>query len=224
MSRLAFILAILVLILAACSPAVAQPTQPVGSDLPPSQSAPPSAEPSGPADVPSTPVVTPRPTPTPAPVKLTADEKRLIAGIRRGATGCRPVRGADLPARAIAGVDCASTEPAVARMGFYLFENDEAILDTYFARIRAAGLEKDSGACRDGEGESQYVPGDEEVAYRHACFVNDEGYANYRAILAGGLYIGLLGRTDDPRQLEDFAWRGNQDIPGAPTLWADPRS
>jgi hypothetical protein len=36
------------------------------------------------------------------------------------------------------------------------------------------------------------------------------------------VYIGVLGRTADMRALVDFAWRGNQDTPGGPTLWSEP--
>jgi hypothetical protein len=105
-----------------------------------------------------------------------------------------------------------------------LFASDEDLLDAYFARMDAEGIELDSGACSDGEGEAPYIPGEEEIAYRHACFVNDEGYANYRATVPGRVYVGLLGRTADARVLEDFAWRGNQDVPGFPTLWAGPEA
>jgi hypothetical protein len=35
--------------------------------------------------------------------------------------------------------------------------------------------------------------------------------------------IGIRGRSDDMRALEDFAWLGNQDTPGNPTLWGPPR-
>ena len=61
------------------------------------------------------------------------------------------------------------------------------------------------------------------MADRHGCFVNEEGYANYRATISGSdVYIGILGRTKDMRALEDFAWLGNEDVPGRPTLWSEP--
>jgi len=34
--------------------------------------------------------------------------------------------------------------------------------------------------------------------------------------------IGVVGRTPDMRVLQDFAWLGNQDAPGNPTLWGAP--
>ncbi len=129
-----------------------------------------------------------------------------------------------IPARRLGRDECESNDPAVARIGFYLFSNDDLMLDAYFARIRAEGLEPDSGPCTDGEGEAAYIPGEEEIAYRQACFVNDEGYANYRATVPGSVYLGLLGRSKDMRALEDVAWRGNQDVPGFPTLWREPQA
>jgi hypothetical protein len=33
------------------------------------------------------------------------------------------------------------------------------------------------------------------------------------------VYVGLLGRTADMRSLGDWAWFGNEDVPGYPTLW-----
>ena len=89
-----------------------------------------------------------------------------------------------------------------------------------FARVRAEGLKRDSGACADGEGESAFIPGEPEdvLVDRHACFINDQGYANYRVTMSGGLYIGLLGRSADMRALEDFAMdreRGHAGLPDA---------
>ncbi len=52
---------------------------------------------------------------------------------------------------------------------------------------------------------------------RDGCFINDEGYANYRATRSGSnVYIGILGTSDDMAALADFAWLGSQDTPGNP--------
>ena len=61
------------------------------------------------------------------------------------------------------------------------------------------------------------------MPYRVGCFINDEGYANYRATLPGShVYIGILGRSSDSQALAAFTFRGNRDTPSSPTLWADP--
>lgn len=232
-----------VLAVAACS---AGPVPPSGSPLPT-----PSASPSAPAvpSVPpsvSPPSVTPPPSvapptarpptdpppivaPTPAPpdppaLGFTPAERYLLDGVRRGATGCEPAGGSDdLPRDAIAGIECNSTDPAVARVGFYLFGNTDDMLNAYVARMTAEGVRLDSGSCLDGEADAAYVPGEGLIPYRVGCFVNDEGYGNYRLTMPGyHVYIGILGRTADLRALDDFAWLGNQDVPGTPTLWGEP--
>jgi hypothetical protein len=87
----------------------------------------------------------------------------------------------------------------------------------------AEGVERDHGGCIDGEGEGAYVPYEGQSPDRDGCFVNAEGYANYRATISGNhVYIGILGRSADMRALDDFAWLGNQDTPGTPTLWMTP--
>ena len=96
------------------------------------------------------------------------------------------------------------------------------MLAAYVARMGAEGVTLDSVACVEGEGESAYMPGEGEIPNREGCFVNSDGYANYRATLGGDhVYIGVLGRSADMRALEDFAWLGNQDVPGRPTLWSE---
>jgi hypothetical protein len=139
----------------------------------------------------------------------------------RGESDCSPVRGDALPGAAIAGIDCDLVASPAARMGFYLFKNDDDLLDVYMARVSVENLIVDSGACVPGEGEGAYIPAGEEFSPdRHACYVNDQGFGNYRATLPGvHVYMGLLGRTKDMRSLEDWAWLGNEDVPGGPTLW-----
>ncbi|HET9520522.1 MAG TPA: hypothetical protein VFO73_05730 [Candidatus Limnocylindrales bacterium] len=193
----------------------------------------PSAEPSTPATPPPsvTPPASPEPSVTPPPARpspvlgdFTAGERYLYDGVRRGAVDCEPAAGSDeVPAKAIAGLECWSDDPAVARVGFYLFENDADMLAAYTARMTAEGIALDSGSCRDGEGEMSYAPGEGPTADRNGCFINDEGYANYRLTMAGShVYVGILGRSADMAALEDFAWLGSVDTPGAPTLWSQP--
>jgi hypothetical protein len=213
-----------VLMLAACSAnagAPASPSTPLPS-VPPSV-APPVSPPSSEAPVPATPaptnvpVVTPQPA-TPRP--FTEAEKNFLPGIQRGTDNCVPVDGDDLPKNALLGVECDGTDPAVDRVGFYLFRNDQDMIDAYRARMAAEGVDPDSGTCADGEAERPYWPGDEEILARAGCFINDEGFANYRYTIPGDfVYVGILGTSADMRALEAFAWKGNEDVPGMPTLW-----
>jgi hypothetical protein len=179
---------------------------------------------------PSVPVATPRPSVIPVPASpgsladFTAGERYLFDGVLRGAVECQPAGGSDeLPRDAIAGIECNSNDLGVARIGFYLFENDSDMLEAYRFRMEAEGVALDSGGCRDGEHEGAYTPGDELVPYRQGCFLNDEERANYRATLPTyHVSIAILGARDDMGYLEEFAWRGNQDTPGNPTLWGAP--
>ena len=119
-------------------------------------------------------------------------------------------------------IDCDLVGSPAARVGYYLFRNEADLLDVYLARMEAEGIALESGSCLEGEGEGASIPwGDDGFApYRQGCFVNSEGYGNYRATLPGAhVYVGLLGRTADTRSLDEWAWMGNEDVPGIPTLW-----
>jgi len=120
--------------------------QPLPSEVPvatPGPSADPTAAP--------TPKPTAKPTPKPTPIVPNAREKYLIAGVRRGAIDCEPVR-ADLPLRAIAGIECRADDRAIARVGFYLFKSDKDTLNVYLQRMTAEGVELETGGCIAGEG------------------------------------------------------------------------
>ena len=236
MSRLILTASLLaVLAIAACSPAGSGPTAvPSGAPTPftpPSMQPPASDPPAAPAPTPTDAPARPAPDPTdppekpePATVEFTEDEIYLADGILRGVMDCEPVRD-KLPKDAVAGIECLGKDWFVARVGYYLFENDEEMLEHYVARMRAEGVTLDEGSCFDGEGEGAYIPGDEEVASRHGCFITAEGVANYRLTLPGAhVYIGIVGHNIDTIQLQDFAFLGNRDTPSFPTLWGNPNS
>lgn len=208
--------------LAAC----AEPAPPLPSGDPVVPSASPTGSPGaprpGPTAEPSQPVVPPPPK-TPQPT-LSEGERYLLAGILRNATDCAPVR-TDLPPRSGAGIECASDDPAVARIGFYYFDRDEDLLAAYAARMIREGVAMDSGpVCDERESEGPYVPwdGPDMAPLRYGCFVNDEGYANLRITTGSAVYIGILGRTGDLDALQEFAFRGSHDTPSFPTLWGLP--
>jgi hypothetical protein len=178
----------------------------------------------------ATPLPTPAPTkppvvatPRPTAPGFTAAEQNLLDGVQRGTKNCQPARGSEeLLADALAGIECDSTDPAVDRVGFYLFASDEDMVNAYLFRMNAEGVELDSGSCNDGEAEGAYIPFEGFALDRAGCFLNDEGFANYRFTMTGKhpVYIGILGRSADMIALETFAWlEGNPDTPGFPTLW-----
>jgi len=223
-----------VLGLAACTaspiaPPASPTTPPAVPSAPPSVTPPPSVAPPPATPAPTQPpvVATPRPatpppaTPRPTAPGFTAVEQHLLDGVQRGTTNCQPAGGSDdLPRDALGGIECDSTDPAVARVGFYRFADDEAMLDAYLFRMNAEGVELDSGTCNDGEAEHAYTPGEGVTLERAGCFLNDDGIANYRYTLPGWhVHVGILGNSADMLDLETFAWKGNQDMPGIPTLW-----
>jgi hypothetical protein len=224
---------------AACSPAAAGPT--AVPSVSPAPSAPPSAEPPA-SDPPETPAPTPTPTPKPparpaadptdapeptetpdpAIVEFTPGEIFLSDGIVRDVSDCEAVRGEVLPKTAVAGIECLGESPYIARVGFYLFENDQEMFEHYMERMAAEGVEFDSGSCFDGEGDYQYIPGPDEIMSRNGCFITAQGVANYRLLLPGAhVYVGIVGHNIDPVELEDFAFLGGtHDTPSFPTIWS----
>jgi hypothetical protein len=166
---------------------------------------------------------TPSPSPTPVP-SPNADEVFLLAGVRADAAiGCVPIRQV-LPAGGIATIECIPNNEAVDRFRVTLFSNVNDALALYLAEMTAHGVALNSGTCFDGRGESTYMPGpdDASVPNRNGCFVTD--VSNYRAILPGDrVYIAIAGKSAYvSKELDTFAWVGNEDVPGSPTLWRMP--
>jgi hypothetical protein len=154
------------------------------------------------------------------------DEADLLAAIRADArVACEP-RRVDLPAHAVAGVECSPEVDLVDRIGVYLFTAQDELLETYFDRLADNGVEPRSGSCPKGAGEHAYVPGDSGPTigpYRYGCYLNEFGNANYRFTVPDSLvYVGILGTGKDLEALHEWAWLGNQDTPGGPTVWRGP--
>jgi hypothetical protein len=154
-----------------------------------------------------------------------ADEASLFTGLRPDARFACAARRTDLPAHAIAGVECSPQVKGVERIGTYRFADQADMLDTYFKRLADSGVKPRSGSCPERAGEAAYMPGDSETdvaPYRNGCFVNEFGIANYRFTAPGApTYVGILGTSKDLAALDDWAWLGNQDVPGSPTVWRD---
>lgn len=148
----------------------------------------------------ASPSAAPTPEATPGPQDWTGGELFLLSGVDR-ATRSTCGSAPELPPEASAGIQC---RPAgVTAIGFYLFDDAEAMRETYFARLAEFGVEPDSGqVCRDGSpGEGADTPGLEGFEYRIGCYVDADGIAQVRAALpavAGSrsVYIGVAG-TDD---------------------------
>jgi hypothetical protein len=220
-----------VMSIAACTSGATTPAAstvvPVPSATTAAATASPQPSVSQPSVAPSTPVAETPPPAAPAEglADFTPGERYLLDGVLRGATDCQPAAGSDeMPRDAIAGIECSSPDPAVARIAFYLFNGDQPMLKAYVAEMKALKIELETGSCDDRGGEHSYAPGVDVIIERVACFLDDEGTANYRALLpVAHVSIGIRGRSSDMQSLEDFAWLGKQGEFGSPTLWAEPR-
>lgn len=109
---------------------------------------------------------------------------------------------------AVAGVECTPSAAGVARVGYYLYRNNDEMYSDYYAHLREHGVEQDSGECESGtEGEKAWGTPGEGYRGRVACFVNDFGYANIRWTV-DNLRIrgGILGRSSDIVAVYRF-WR-----------------
>ena len=164
---------------------------------------------------------------SPAPDDPNAEELVLLAGVRLDVQGtCVPLR-TDLPEAALAGVECRPPSADVDRVRAYLFDTQADLLDTYLARLVAQGVEPGtaSGRCLPGQGsEGPYVPSPQDgllIAERGGCYVDAAGLAHYFATNPPFVLIELDGTTGDMAALEHWAWLGNEDQPGSPTIWRE---
>jgi hypothetical protein len=135
---------------------------------------------------------------------------------------CAPDRD-ELPARAIAGVECRPESDLVRHVGLYLFESQEVLLDTYFQELAVYGISPRSEAPDGSFAEGGWIPGDgvvaEFVPERQTWFLDRSGTARYMATLPPFVLVSVDGRTGDAAALSRWPWLGNADQPGAPTIW-----
>jgi hypothetical protein len=164
---------------------------------------------------------------SPAPDAPTTEEADLLAGVRLDLQEtCTPVR-TNLPETAVAGIECHPPSTDVERVRVYLFDTQADLLHTYLARLVAQGVEPGtaSGRCVSGQAsEGPYVPSPEDgllIAERGGCYADAAGLAHYLATNPPFVMIELDGTTGDMAALEGWAWLGNEDQPGNPTIWRE---
>jgi hypothetical protein len=153
----------------------------------------------------------------------TAEEQHLLDGVRLDLQGrCEPHRE-DLPRATLGAIQC-SVEGDRIGVRLFLFNTEGEALDAYLALTRAAGIE-----LRENDGatlESAYMPGEDSdprhpVAQRDGYTVDSSGHASYFATIPSFVVATVESRDADAESLSTYAWQGNQDTPGAPTLWRD---
>ena len=224
---IALIPVVLVLVAACASTPVpsAPPASPDGGAPSAGPSGAPSSAPGAPTPTPAaSPDASPSPSPSdkPAPT-FSASEDTLLEALRVDAqVNCAP-RRADLPAGAVAGIECAIGTALVDRVGVYGFDGSSAAsgsgsataLATYLARLAAAGVAPASGDCAKGvPGDASwptYLPDEGEDgglrAERAGCYLDPSGTANVRVTCYGEIYIGVLGANGELAALNAWTWK-----------------
>ena len=210
-------------IVAAAGPSL-QPTQP--SPIDPSVSSP----------TPGAGDPEPIPEPTSSTGVMTEYERTLMRYLREDAgIGCAP-RRSDLPPGATAAVECQVGSPLVDRVAVYGFmggndveDCDQFYLDraafAYLDRMDRQGVLRSAGDClagtpqdvswmgpeADSDGSNVYVQVDYKgraySVHRFGCFINEQGFANFRATCGEGAYVGVLGRTSRLDRVTNWALR-----------------
>ena len=210
-----------VLALAACSVAPSPSLAPTTSVVPTASIAP-SREPSVAPTATESAVETPSPT-VGQPVPTV---EGLLAGLRNDLQGTCTDLQTDLPPVAVAGIACRPKSDVVARTRLYVFPDQQELMDAYMTRLTANGVVPytNGGRCLvDQASEGGYVPGDGHpgitVNERGGCYRDANGDAHYAATLPPFVLVEVDGEVGDIAAVERWAWRGNRDQPGSPTVW-----
>jgi hypothetical protein len=168
-------------------------------------------------------VITPAPSPAgPAPNEA---EAKLIAGMRTDLAGrCAPSPEA-LPGLAVAQVECTPASGPASRAWVTVFESQEAMLAAYTDIVTGWGLRipHEGPGCSGGAGsEGSYLPGDGQgvlLPQRHACVVLVDNLVRTATTIPPYVLVTAEG-TGDPAAVDGWAFLGNKDTPGGPTVWS----
>ena len=175
------------------------------------------------------PTPSPSEEPTPSPAVLTLDrvegERMLLSGVRQGFSDtCVPI-DTKLPRAAVSGIVCRPSSKIVDRVTLYLFPSQKDLLDAYATWLAAHKItaRTNGGRClTDRASEGGYLPGDDHgivVPERGGCYLDVNGMAHYGVTMPPFVFAEVDGKVRDIAAVEAWAWRGNQDVPGGPTIW-----
>ena len=178
----------------------------------------------------------PIPAPTSPTSVMTEYERDLMSYLREDARIRCGARRSDLPPGAIAAVECQVGSPLVDRVAVYGFmagndvqDGDQSYLDraafAYLDRMDREGVLDAAGDCvagtpqdtswmgpdADADGSDVYIQvsynGRTYSVHRFGCFLNAQGFANFRATCGEGAYVGVLGRTSRLDRVANWALR-----------------
>ncbi|HEX5828015.1 MAG TPA: hypothetical protein VFY23_10865 [Candidatus Limnocylindrales bacterium] len=178
------------------------------------------------ATPPSAPAAATTPAPSPAGPAPNEAEAKLIAGMRTDLTDrCAPSQE-DLPGLAIAQIECTPESGVANRAWVTVFESQEAMLAAYTDIVTSWGLRiphEGPGCPAGGGSEGSYLPGDGQgvlLPQRHACQVFEDALVRTATTIPPYVLVTAEGGTDDRAALERWAFLGNKDTPGGPTVWS----
>jgi hypothetical protein len=161
--------------------------------------------------------------PEPTDLTPTTEELTLLSGMRLDlAERCLPLRE-ELPEAALAGLECVPEASQIGAARIYLFNDREAMLQRYLDVLAVGGVQPDTEGAGLPIGESSYVPsepGGPLTDTRHGHFVDGEGHGRYAVTFPPFVLLVVAGTDANVNALYDWAWRGNQDVPGGPTIWS----
>jgi hypothetical protein len=154
----------------------------------------------------------------------TPEEAQLLAGVRLDLqNSCTPLR-TGISTKALATIECRPTSDLASRVAVSLFNTQDDLVAAYLAKLTEHQVQPrtNGGSCLpDQPSEGAYTPGDEGpdlMPVRGACFFDANGDAHDLATLPPYVLIDVDGSNAE--SAERFAWLGNQDTPGSPTVWS----
>jgi hypothetical protein len=158
----------------------------------------------------------------------TEGEQMLLGGMRTDLQGaCGPVRE-DLPVAAVAELGCVSvTNGDVEWVTVDLFDGQQPLLEAYAARLGEAGVEPmaNGGSCVDVEqAEGPWIPAQDAsgIAERGACWQDAAGVPMAMLTEPPFVLVTVTGTPGtDIGRVWRYAWLGNDEVPGAPTVWRE---
>jgi hypothetical protein len=196
------LLVIVATALAACGPSTGAPASSDGS--------PPGASAAGPIAGPSS--------------SPSAEAAVLLRGMRLDLQErCTPI-ATGLPAEAVAGLSCTPAEAAVDSASVFLFDTQAAMLGAYAGWLEGHSLrigDTSPGCGESSVAESAWLPdgGGARLAERGACQVGLDGRVRGAITLPPFVLVTYEGPATDPASVARWAWLGNKDQPGGPTVW-----
>ena len=189
--------------LAACAPSTATPASPTV----PSAGATTGAASVGPSSSPS------------------AETAVLLGGMRLDLQErCAPLT-TGLPTGAVAGLACAPDAAAADAASVFLFDTQAAMLGAYAGWLEGHSLRigATSPGCGAGSvAESAWLPdggSGAQLAERGACQLGIDGRVRGAITLPPFVLVTYEGPAADPAAVARWAWLGNKDQPGSPTVW-----